>query len=129
MVASTGLSHKVVSPPHNDSQQDCPIRIRERSIAVSLQNHAFTALSAAGFALLRHQGGARSMFEHLTDTLVRLCGTLQVFVGTDLLADLLTLFRGHWLLAGLVKLLDGLLVVSQIFLAAYKDDGKPAAEM
>ena len=93
MVASTGLSHKVVSPPHNDSQQDCPIRIRERSIAVSLQNHAFTALSAAGFALLRHQGGARSMFEHLTDTLVRLCGTLQVFVGTNLLADLLTLLN------------------------------------
>jgi hypothetical protein len=50
-------------------------------------------LSAAGLGLLRQQGSARSMFEHFTDTLVGLCRTLQVLVGTNLLADLLTLLE------------------------------------
>lgn len=35
----------------------------------------------------------------------------------------------HWLLRSLVQLLNRLLVVSKILLAAYEDDGKALAEM
>lgn len=42
-------------------------------------------------ALLGQKRGARSVLKHLADTLVGLCRTLEVLVGTDLLADLLTL--------------------------------------
>lgn len=52
------------------------------------------------------------MFEYLTDALVGLGGTFEVFVGADLLADFLALFRSDRLLRGLVQLLDRLLVVS-----------------
>jgi hypothetical protein len=112
--------------------------------------------STAGFRLLGQKGSTSGVFEHLTNTLVGLCRTFQVLVGTNLLAYLLTLlcvlvcvsrlaqcvvatrvcisgwsylFRSDRLLAGLVKLLNRLLVVSQIFLTANKDDRKPAAEM
>lgn len=39
------------------------------------------------------------------------------------------LFWSHRLLAGLVKLFDCLLVVTEILLAAHKNDGKARAEM
>lgn len=39
------------------------------------------------------------------------------------------LFGCHWLLRGLVKLLNRLLVESQILLAANEDDRKALAEM
>jgi hypothetical protein len=39
------------------------------------------------------------------------------------------LFRRHRLLAGLAQLLDRLLVVSQILLAADEDDGEALAEV
>lgn len=39
----------------------------------------------------REQSGAGGMLKHLADTLVRLGGALEVFVGADLLADFLTL--------------------------------------
>ena len=39
------------------------------------------------------------------------------------------LFRSDWLLASLVKLLDGLLVVSQILLTSNKNGWETAAEM
>lgn len=42
-------------------------------------------------ALLGKERGASSVLKHLTDTLVGLCRTLEVLVGADLLADLLTL--------------------------------------
>lgn len=35
----------------------------------------------------------------------------------------------NWLLAGLVKLLDGLLVVAKILLTSDEDDWEPLAEM
>jgi hypothetical protein len=39
------------------------------------------------------------------------------------------LFRRHGLLAGLVQLLDGLCVESEILLAAHQDDGQARAEV
>ena len=39
------------------------------------------------------------------------------------------LLRSHWLLRSLVQLLNSLLVVSQILLAADEDDGQALAEM
>jgi hypothetical protein len=87
------------------------------------------------------------MLEHLSDTLIRLCRALEILQGTDLLADILSLIGvlalsrdheligdtdllgGDWLLRGLVQLLNRLLVVSEILLATYKDDGKALAEV
>jgi hypothetical protein len=57
------------------------------------------------------------MLENLTNALVGLGRALKILVGADLLANLLTLFRGDGLLAGLAELLNDLLVVSQILLA------------
>lgn len=85
------------------------------------------------------------MLKDLPNTFVGLGGAFEVLLSTNLLADifgLLTvlitvlvtlprrcwikayLFRRHWFLRGLVQLLDRLLVVSQILLAAHQDDGK-----
>lgn len=92
------------------------------------------------------------MLEHLANTLVGLSGTLEVLVGTNLLADFLALivesafdsqgdsvrslirgrnylFWSNWLLARLVKLFNGLLIVTEILLATNKDDGKTLAEV
>lgn len=83
-------------------------------------------LGAAG---LGQKCGAGSVLEHLTDTLVGLGRALEVLVGTDLLADLLSLLRSNWLLGSLVELLDGLLVVTEILLTSNKDDWQTLAEM
>lgn len=107
-------------------------------------------MAAAG-TVAGQESCARSVLEHLPNTLVGLGGTLQVLVGTNLLADLLTLhpgvvsntsgtarlrvpsktylLRGDGLLAGLAELLNGLVVVSQILLATNQDDGKALAEV
>lgn len=69
------------------------------------------------------------MLEHLADTLVGLGRALEVLVGTDLLADLLTLLGGDGLLAGLAQLLNGLGVVAKILLAADQDDRQALAEV
>jgi hypothetical protein len=53
---------------------------------VALQNNALLLL-----LLLGQKSGACGVFENLTDTLIRLCGTLKVLVGADLLANFLTL--------------------------------------
>lgn len=39
------------------------------------------------------------------------------------------LFRSDWLLAGLMELLDGLLVVTEILLTSYEDDGETLTEV
>jgi len=75
------------------------------------------------------QGSSCGVLENLSDTLVRLCGALEVLLGSDLLADILGLFWGYWLLGSLVELLNGLLVEAQILLAANKDDGQALAEV
>jgi hypothetical protein len=80
-----------------------------------LQNAALLVLLAA---VAGQESSTGSMLEHLTNALVGLGRALKVLVGTDLLANLLTLFRGDGLLAGLAELLNDLLVVSQILLAA-----------
>lgn len=94
------------------------------------------------------------MLKDFSDTFVGLGRALNVLLGTDLVLDLsclqdvsatshvdrvrrkcrkrlamtyLLLSNGG--LRGLVQLLDGLGVVSQILLAANKDDGKTLAEM
>jgi hypothetical protein len=69
------------------------------------------------------------VLEHFADTLVGLGWALKVLVSRDLLADLLTLLRWDGLLAGLSEFLDDLLVVSQILLAANKDDRETLAEV
>jgi len=81
------------------------------------------------FVLLGQKGGTCSVLEHLADTLIRLGRALKVFVGINLLADFITLLRGNWLLGGLVKLFDGLLIVTKILLASNEDDGETLAEM
>ena len=99
---------------------------------------------------LGQEGSPGGSLEDLTDTLVGSCRALEVLVGTDLLANLLTLvvrqyrpllagtvvfrkttylFRADGLLRSLVQLLVGLGVVTKIHLAADKDDGKTLAEM
>lgn len=53
-----------------------------------LQNEALVLLAAG---LLGEKGGASCVLEDLAHSLVGLCGTLEVLVGADLLANLLTL--------------------------------------
>lgn len=69
------------------------------------------------------------MLKHLADTLVGLGRALEVLVGTNLLADLLTLFRRDRLLARLTQLFNCLRVVAQILLAANQDDGQALAKV
>jgi len=83
-------------------------------------------LGAAG---LGEKCGAGSVLENLTDTLIGLGRALEVLVGTDLLANLLTLLWGNWLLGSLVELLNGLLVVTEILLASNEDDWKTLTEV
>jgi hypothetical protein len=98
------------------------------------------ALDAAGLG----EGGAGGSLEHLAHALSRLGRALDVAGGADALADLLSLgwlamarrrrasahlFRRHGLLAGLVQLLDGLGIESEILLAAHQDDGQAGAEV
>lgn len=59
------------------------------------------ALLVLGAATAREQSSAGGVLEDLVDALVGLGGALEVLVGTNLLADLLTLFR---------ELVDGLSV-------------------
>lgn len=113
-------------------------------------------------SLLGEKSGTGCVLKDLANTLVGLCGTLKILVGTNLLPDLLSLFRAwlarrqktllgtrrwhsdsrttpkgffsyllwcNWLLAGLVKLLDGLLVVAKILLTSHEDDWETLAEM
>lgn len=94
----------------------------------SLQNRAL-ALLAAPLAAARKQSGAGGVLKHLADTLVGLGRALEVLVGTNLLADVLTLLGRNGLLARLAQLLDGLGVVAEILLAANQDDGQTLAEV
>jgi len=69
------------------------------------------------------------VLEHLADTLVGLGGALEVSLGSNDLLDGVTLSLADRLLRSLGQLLDGLLVIPQILLAANKDDGKTVAEV
>jgi hypothetical protein len=125
---------------------------KERLIMVALQDDALLLVW-----LLGQESCTRGMLKHLTNTLIGLCRTLEVLVSTNLLADFLTLqmfismipfnrassfwwqargsrrlsylLGGNRLLAGLVKLLDRLLIVSQILLATDEDNWEAAAEV
>jgi len=118
----------------------------------SLQDQALLLLAAT---FPGKQGGACGVLEHFPHALVCLGRALQVLGCADLLADILGLgtssaytlvwhlhfvvcfnmgscaylFRGDGLLRCLVQLLNGLLVVSQILLAADEDDGQAGAEV
>jgi len=48
------------------------------------------------------QGSPGGVFEYLPNALVCLCGALEVLLGTNLLADILSLLGGHGLLGSLV---------------------------
>jgi hypothetical protein len=80
-------------------------------------------------AFAGEQSSARSMLEDLTHTVTALGRTLKVLVGTNLLANLLTLLGRNGLLARLTELLLNLGVVSQILLATDEDDGETLAEV
>lgn len=67
--------------------------------------------------------------EDLTNTLVGSCGAFEILVGSNLLANFLTLFRSNWLLRGLVQLLNGLGVMTKILLATDENDGEALAEV
>lgn len=89
------------------------------------------------------------MLKHLPDTFVGLGRALEVLLSTNLLADVFGLgvsmlvvrqsfssekaeshlLGSDWLLRSLVQLLNRLLVVSQILLAAHQDDRETLAEM
>jgi hypothetical protein len=69
------------------------------------------------------------MLEDFPNSFVGLGRAFQVLLSTNLLADILSLLRGHRLLGGLVQLLDGLLVIPKIFLASNEDDGKALTEV
>lgn len=59
-----------------------------RQVSTSLQDEALVLLRAGGLA---EECGTGCVLENLTDTLVGLGRALEVLVGTDLLADLLSL--------------------------------------
>ena len=81
---------RVRHPRKTSEVVDKDLRVPDREAARGiLQNEALVLLAAG---LLGEKGGASCMLEDLADSLVGLCGTLEVLVGADLLADLLTLF-------------------------------------
>lgn len=114
----------------------------------SLQNQAPALAGFFGLVGLQ-QGRAGGSLEDLAHTLVGAGRALEVLVGTDLLADFLTLdytrlampmvfartggrtylLRGDRLLRGLGELLNSLGVVAQILLATNKDNGETLAEV
>lgn len=61
----------------------------ERERIILLEDHALPVLLSSGAA--RHERSPSSMLEYLADALAGPGGALQVLVGADLLADLLTL--------------------------------------
>lgn len=85
------------------------------------------------------------MLKDFPDALVGLGRALEVLLGTNLLANILSLYMledakagfdyitdllwGNGLLGSLVKLLNGLLVETKILLAANEDDRETLAEM
>lgn len=90
----------------------------------NLQDAALLLLLLAG-----EQRGARCVLEHFADAFVGLGRALEVLERADLLADVFGLLRSHGLLRSLVQLLDGLLVVAQVLLAADEDDGQALTEV
>jgi hypothetical protein len=97
-------------------------------VRVHLQDQALLlALAAPGTA--RHESSPGGVLKDLADTLVGLGGALEVLVGLDLLTDLLALLGRDRLLARLPQLLNSLLVVSEILLAANENDGQALAEV
>lgn len=59
-----------------------------QELSICLQDEALVLLATALLGEKRRAGG---VLEYLADTFVGLCRTLEVLVGADLLADLLSL--------------------------------------
>lgn len=119
-------------------------------LALLLQNLALL-LPARTLAFPGKQGGTRGVLEDLANPFIRLGRAFEVFLGANLLAHVFRLlslvsasrcntsacalklhthlFWCHRLLRRLVQLLNCLLVISQILLAADQDDGESLAEM
>jgi len=91
---------------------------------IGLQNQTFLVL-----LLLGQESCTCSVLENFTDTLVGLGGTLKILVGPNLLSDFLALLWANRLLACFVEFLNGLLVETEILLAANEDDRETLAEM
>ena len=87
----TASASTVTHPEHPYHPEEAcienPLALEEeRSIWVALQDNALLLL-----LLLGQERGACGVFENLTDTFICLGRTLEVLVGTNLLANLLTL--------------------------------------
>lgn len=91
---------------------------------VALQDNALLLL-----LLLGQESRTRGVLKDLSDALVCLCRTLEILVGPNLLANLLTLFRGDGLLASLVQFFNSLLVVTEILFATDENDRQALAEV
>lgn len=118
------------------------------SVRNSLQNGALLLL-----LLSREKSSTCSVLKDFPDTFVGLGRAFEVLLCTNLLANILSLEEAvlacigdttraiflrlrmtyllwrHWLLRGLVQLLDCLLVVSEILLATDENDGQALAEV
>jgi hypothetical protein len=91
----------MITPPFNHpGYQPSPLKMRWCSKGIpSLTVNAFevdlkdAALVTLGSLLARHQGSSSRMLEHFANAFVGLGRALEVLVCTNLLADLLTLFK------------------------------------
>lgn len=101
---------------------------KRETIKRKLQNGALSATGLAG-RLLHHEGSTGSMFENLFDTLLGLGRALKVLLGTNLLSNGLAFVGGDWALRSSLKVFNGLGVVTQVGLAADKDDGDALAKV
>lgn len=95
-------------------------------VTPSLQDRAALLLAPA---LLDHEGGTGSVLKDLLDTFLGLGRAFQVLESTNLLGNSLTLISSDGALGSTLELLNGLGVVSQIGLAADKDDRHTLAEV
>jgi hypothetical protein len=82
-----------------------------------------------GLVRLGQESCPGGSLEDFANTLAGTSRAFKIFVGTNLLSDLLTLVRGDRSLRGLVQLIDGLLVVTEIDLASNQNDREALAEM
>ena len=73
-----------------DEAKKIEVDLHRELVSICLQDEALVSLLAS---LLGEKSGAGCVLKDLANTLVGLCGTLEILVGTDLLPDLLSLFH------------------------------------
>ena len=73
-----------------DEAKKIEVDLHRELVSICLQDEALVALLAS---LLGEKSGTGCVLKDLANTLVGLCGTLEILVGTNLLPDLLSLFH------------------------------------